>query len=254
MGLVIVFVMSAANADDDGCSTHTGSGQDLGQEVGVLITGAVERPGRYDEAGSQSTAQMLAQAGGLKRSAYPLGVMVLRPNIVNEQSRVALPVIEPSNIALDAMQVFMGLSDPCTRQVVERVVNEAGWQRVAIDIDPVAQRGSRTTSSTLVDGDIVIVPQRTSGVMVVGHVLHPGVVQFQSTADARSYIDDAGGTASGARLGDAFVYLPHGVRRPLSASVWDYQRQNVPPGSVIVVPGTTDSSSRLWHQLTRFLD
>lgn len=257
-GLALVLAMSAASADDGGeCDALLGFATDVTNSSGALVVGAVEHPGQYVEAGGAPIWQVLEMAGGMQPSAYPLGVKVFRRGVTNRvgpEGSEALLSASPSNIALDAMQIFMGLAGRCTRHIAGHIVDDSHWQRIAIEINPAAGHRNRTAATRLIDGDVLIVPQRPSGVMVAGYVLHPGMVAFRSTADARDYIDDAGGLASGARLGNAFVYLPHGVRRPLSASVWNYQRQNVPPGSVIIVPGITDTSSRLWRQLTRYLD
>ena len=69
-------------------------------------------------------------------------------------------------------------------------------------------------------------------------------VDFETGKLVEDYIEGAGGLLGGARLEVAGVYLPSGELRPLDQSPWKYQPQNVPPGSIVVVPYRNESLQR----------
>jgi len=178
--------------------------------------------------------QVLGEEAIASPEHYPLGAMILRP--MGDVSPNA--VGSPSPVQALVRVQLLSYGDACARRVTEALAfGGAAYIRLPLALDYVSRQRAHTGDARLQDGDILYLPPHTSSVMVVGSVSAPGAVDFQVGADARDYIQAAGGWSSGADRSGSFVYLPDGQRRQLSATFWNYQRRNVPPGSVVVVPG-----------------
>ncbi len=79
-------------------------------------------------------------------------------------------------------------------------------------------------------------PKRPISVTVIGQVLNPGSLAFTPGASLKQYLERAGGYAQAADEGRVFVILPNGTAQKFKTSFWNYKSQDIPPGSVIVVP------------------
>lgn len=167
----------------------------------VVVRGAVHAPGTYLPRPGETLSQMLARAGGYTGEAYPFGVVLQRPE--NAVARA------------DASQL-------ATLRVV-----------VQADRAVVAARPDRDTR--LEPGDKLYVPRRPDFVTVAGAVRNPGVSGFVPGAPAEAYLERAGGAAADADYERIVLVLPNGAVEPLRLSSWNYERREVPPGSLIAV-------------------
>ena len=85
-------------------------------------------------------------------------------------------------------------------------------------------------------GDKITWPQRAPIVRVMGEVQSAATLQFVTGKKAATYLAEAGGYTAFADAGRAFVLLPDGRARPLSASSWNRDDTSIPPGSTLIVP------------------
>jgi protein involved in polysaccharide export with SLBB domain len=67
-------------------------------------------------------------------------------------------------------------------------------------------------------------------------VLNPGSVAFKPGLSVKQYVEQAGGYSQGADSGRVFVILPNGSAQRFKSSFWNYETNEIPPGSEIVVP------------------
>lgn len=166
---------------------------------------------------------------------YPLGAMLLRPR--GGATSLSTHVEPAAEQALIQMQLLL-YRDACARRIGRTLqTSEDAYLRMPVALDYVSRQRAPIDNMRLQAGDILYLPPLPSSVLVVGAVASPGAVDFQPAMDAREYIQAAGGWGRGADRSETFVYLPDGKRRALSATFWNYERRNIPPGSVIVVPG-----------------
>jgi len=197
--------------------------------------------------GSVTISQAIERAGGFREDAYPLGAMLLRriPPL-SVAPRGGMAYADLSAGALEALQIAMtGPFGGNTRKALVDVLRrERGLVRLPVAVDPAMRRRFPERDLPLQAGDVLYVPQRPGTVAVIGAVSAPGTVRFSTGRLVEDYLDEAGGLLDGARLEHAGVVLPSGQLRELALSPWKYQPQDIPPGSVVVVPYKNESLQR----------
>ena len=213
-------------------------------EVGAInVRGEVRFPGRYVIARGERYSELLARAGGLNENAFAYGTVFTRASARSQEEaanrRVAADLreslvnaatlgISPQNASATANTAVLDL--------VQRLESATPVGRVVIEADPSVLVGRAGADFLLEPNDEIFIPKRPNFVAVTGQVLSPGSLAFTSGASPEHYIKQAGGYADAADSGRSFLVLPNGEARPLQQSFWKYQRESIPPGSVIVVP------------------
>ncbi|WP_420427126.1 capsule biosynthesis GfcC family protein [Algiphilus sp.] len=181
--------------------------------------------------------ELLGEAAIASVGHYPLGAMLLRPLATSGSRAIDRDTDSYATSTLVALQLLL-YSGPCASDMRARLsAYPKDYIRLPLKLDPVAVQRDAAQAVRWQAGDLLFLPAIPTAVLVAGAVKSPGAIDFVSDADARDYIRSAGGWARGADRSETFVYLPNGERRPIRAAFWNYERRNVPPGSVIVVPG-----------------
>jgi protein involved in polysaccharide export with SLBB domain len=205
----------------------------------ISVTGEVLQPGDYIFARSETLQEVIERAGGLSQTAYPLGVVLSR-EAVREQQRAANSILA-SEVEASILQLSQSDVSSAKDQVqallgfAERLRNQEVVGRLTVNVlvsDPSAP-------IFLEDGDEVFVPKRPSYVSVIGSVQKETMASYSSNKIFPDYIAAAGGLNSGADKRSIYVLLPNG--ESVSAS----QDVVIPPGAVVVVPPKTDKLSIL---------
>jgi len=205
----------------------------------ISVSGEVLQPGDYIFSRSETLQEVIEKAGGLSRTAYPLGVVLSR-EAVKEQQREANKIlageVEASILQLSQSDVT-GAQDQVLAILgfAERLRDQEVTGRLTVNVlisDPSAP-------VFLEDGDLVYVPKRPSYVSVIGSVQKETMASYSSSNTFPDYIASAGGLNSGADKKNIYVLLPNGE------SVKATQDVVVPPGAVVVVPPKTDKLSIL---------
>ena len=216
----------------------------------VTVAGAVERPiriGRGSLEGGVRVNDAIEQAGGLTRDAYAIGAFLFRriPSLATAP-RGSSAYADLSAGALEALQIAMAgpYADEVRDALIDVLRRDRGFVRMPVAADAAMQRRFPERNPILKHGDVLYIPQRTGNIAVLGAVSAPGYTTFETGSLVEDYIEGAGGLLGGARLAVAGVYLPSGELRPLDQSPWKYQPQNVPPGSIVVVPYRNESLQR----------
>lgn len=232
LALGLTVMLACGNAAASACDvavlqSHFASGA-------VHLVGAVAEPGAVVPDDGARASDVIKQAGGLVDGAFPLGAVLLRPS-TGVASGAARGMARTST----ATQIAMGASgsDAILDAARDALATDGCLMRVPVAVDAVTRMRDPDADAVLQGGDVLFVPYRAGSVAVVGAVSEPGLVDFEPGATVAAYIERAGGWASGAHRGEVTVYLPQGSARPLHPNPWHYQPENVPPGSVIRVPG-----------------
>jgi protein involved in polysaccharide export with SLBB domain len=116
--------------------------------------------------------------------------------------------------------------------------------RVAIDVPLAMKKRKSPDNLLLVDGDVIVVPQRSSVVTVRGAVNAANVVAYVPGKDIDYYIGQAGGPSRNADKRHAFVTQPTGKRE---TRTW-FARPEPLPGSLVVVPELDPQYKTNWVQ------
>ena len=205
----------------------------------ISLSGEVLQPGDYIFSRSETLQEVIEKAGGLSRTAYPLGVVLSR-EAVNEQQREANEIMA-SEVEASVLQLSQSDVAGAKDQVLailgfaERLRDQEVTGRLTVNVlvsDPSAP-------IFLEDGDKVYVPKRPSYVSVIGSVQKETMASYSSNKTFPDYIAAAGGLNSGADKKNIYVLLPNGESLKATKDVV------VPPGAVVVVPPKTDKLSIL---------
>jgi protein involved in polysaccharide export with SLBB domain len=212
----------------------------------VTVGGEVVRPGTYSIERGDTIADLVARAGGLTKTAYPLGAVLSRSSLVESE--------RASNFELaKQLRESMLLNSQSDDNRDEEIAAVLGFAQELEGSKPTGRQvvniadGEEATFVLLEDGDRLVVPKRPSHVRVIGAVYSELAALYREGASPMDYVDDAGGLTRFADPRRSFIILPNGRSIPVNL------RRNgssvpVPPGSVIVVPPKLDRVSTM--QLT----
>jgi protein involved in polysaccharide export with SLBB domain len=214
----------------------------------VTLVGEVLRPGVYDIRRGERLSELLQRAGGLTPQAYAYGTVFTREAVrLRQQDGFARAArdIETSLLSVAAGQANagglgqrpdLGGLVAAGRELANTLRQAQAAGRMVVEANPVMLAARPDLDVLLEPGDLIVIPKRPTEVTVVGSVLNPGSLQFQSGWRATDYVRAAGGTQRFADTSRAFVVLPNGQSAPAGLSGWQAGGPPVPPGSLVVVP------------------
>ena len=165
----------------------------------ISVSGEVLQPGDYIFSRSETLQEVIEKAGGLSRTAYPLGVVLSR-EAVKEQQREANKLLA-SEVEASVLQLSQSDVAGAKNQVqailgfAERLRDQEVTGRLTVNVlisDPSAP-------IFLEDGDKVYVPKRPSYVSVIGSVQKETMASYSSNKTFPDYIAAAGGLNSWCR-------------------------------------------------------
>ncbi|MDA0754151.1 MAG: SLBB domain-containing protein [Candidatus Marinimicrobia bacterium] len=216
----------------------------------VSIEGAVLRPGNYKMIEGQSVFDLIEEAGGYTKNAFPAGAIYLNEEAktINENALEKLyddfidGIIETLQRSASQMDItpLVNLS----QQIKDAKPNG----RIIVDL--------LDDSSEIIikDKDSLVIPEKNNNVFIFGEVQNEGALLYKRGADLEFYLSEASGLKKQANLQSIYIMYPNGKtkqfnrKRNLFAS--RSQEIVIEPGSVIYVPKKIDDalSSRLTAQ------
>lgn len=183
----------------------------------VYVRGEVVFEGQYALQTKQDhISSIIAAAGGLSQYAYAAGARLIRRMDDEEKMR------------RDQLLAMNRASNDKT-EVDENKLEMGDYYYVAIDLLGAINRPGSAEDFILRDGDMLIIPTRSTTVKINGEVFYPNTVSFVPNKKARYYVNQAGGYSSLARKSKVYVIYANG--KVLKAS-----RAKIAPGCEIVVP------------------
>lgn len=213
------------------------------QENGLIrLSGEVAHPGTYEIRRGEKLSEVITRAGGLAPTAYPYGTVFLRQRIKEEKKqyyqKAAQELQNAMIFAMSRQRAAAGTEASATALTTNlmnqlKTIDPTG--RMVVEADPTVLQVHPELDSMLEVGDEIYIPRRPSSILVMGEVLNPGAVQFQSGKKADDYISAVGGLTRLADEDRIYAILPNGSAEPLKISSWNFQPKLLPPGSVIYV-------------------
>lgn len=218
------------------------------QPVLVTLAGEVARPGRYYVAPGTRLADVVAQAGGLTRDAFPYASVVTRESVKAQQRASYARAIGDMELLLRTQPLVSPrrgqvATPELVSSVVERMKAREPNGRLVFDlpVDAAALPGDLV----LENDDAIYVPTRPITVGVFGAVPSPATFSYRPGSTIGDVIAAAGGIG---RLGDrsgVFVVRANGrvlaeKRRTLRAPAL--------PGDLVYVPLDADRGA-FWERL-----
>ena len=188
------------------------------EQQNVTIEGEVQFEGTYALSNKgQRLSELLKQAGGLTKRAYPEGTKLLRLMTPEERDQMETMLRtaqrNSGNDSIDVKKLVTNINYP-----------------VGIEMDKALENPGSEDDPLLREGDRIIVPRYDGTVKINGEVLYPNTVRFKEGKNAKYYIDLAGGTTSTAKESQTIIIYMNGM-------VAKADRKHKPrPGCQIVVP------------------
>ena len=188
------------------------------EQQNVTIEGEVQFRGNYTlTSSSQRLSEIIKQAGGLTKRAYPEGAKLLR-QMTQEEREMMETMLRTAqrnsgNDSIDVKKLLTLTTFP-----------------VAIELDKALANPGSDDDPYLREGDRIVVPRYTSTVSINGEVLYPNTVRYKAGEKADYYIDLAGGVSSSGKRSQTIIIYMNGM-------VAKADRKHKPrPGCQIVVP------------------
>ena len=188
------------------------------EQQNVTVEGEVQFRGNYTLTSSrQRLSEIIKQAGGLTKHAYPEGAKLLRQMTPEErelmETMLRTAQRNSGNDSIDLKKLLTLTTFP-----------------VAIELDKALAAPGSDDDLYLREGDRIVIPRFTSTVSINGEVLYPNTVRYKAGEDADYYLDLAGGVCSTGKRSQTIIIYMNGM-------VAKADRKHKPkPGCQIVVP------------------
>ena len=188
------------------------------EQQNITIEGEIQFQGIYAlSSKNQRLSEIVKQAGGLTKRAYPEGTKLLR-QMTQEERDMMETVLRTAqrNSGKDTIDV-------------KKLLTNATYP-VGIELEKALKYPGTEDDPILREGDRIVVPQYDGTVKINGEVLYPNTVYFKDGKKADYYINLAGGATSTAKKSKTIIIYMNGM-------VARADRKHKPrPGCQIVVP------------------
>ena len=182
----------------------------------VELQGEFIYPGFYNIKKHEKISDLIRRAGGFTDLAYEYGAVFTRISVAEQQKlsfernadyieqSIADSISRPSlkDISADSFAPLSAL--------IQRLRDLDPPGRQVIIADPLKIKSDPKLDFTLQDGDRLIIPSRPTQVTVVGEVINPSSLTFDTNAGLEDYIVSVGGFKETANGKGIFIMLPNG--------------------------------------------
>ena len=190
------------------------------EQENVVVEGEVMYAGTYTLAvKGQRISQIIANAGGLKKTAYAQGARLIRKRTVEERARQ------------EALMMAARRSAGSGKDSIDISKLDVGpTYAVGIELDKALSHPGGDADIQLRDGDRIIIPEYSGTVKINGEVMYPNTVSFVKGKNHKYYVNLAGGYGDQAKKRQTYIIYMNG-------NVAKADRKHKPqPGCEIVVP------------------
>ena len=202
----------------------------------IYLSGEFKVPGDYPFSRMEPLSEIIHRAGGLTDTAYPLGAVLERKSIKEQEkasNNILAAQLEASVLTLAQSDIDgVGEQIKAVLGFSQQLRNQPTTGRMTINI-------MDNNGLYLQDGDKLMIPKRPSHVSVVGAVQRTTVADYSKNKTYKDYIFSAGGLTKMADIRKTYLLLPNGESRLISKNTV------IPVGSVVVIPPKIDKLSVL---------
>ena len=210
----------------------------------VTLMGEFKNPGTYSISSKETLSSLYKRAGGLTQHAYPTGGILTRKSVRDlEVKAIARAKSELSEILSSA--VTSGYLQQNSTDLIGLISlmtdlsNTTAIGRLVTELDPIILQRNPDRDNYLEPGDVIYMPTMQRVVTVVGQILNPVTVPYDSALSFEDYIDLAGGVKSDADTNRIYAILPNGISQRNSSGLFSFasmRQKDLLPGSTIIVP------------------
>ncbi|MDO9154337.1 MAG: SLBB domain-containing protein [Paludibacter sp.] len=226
----------------------------------VLVEGEVIYPGSYNITNkAEKISDVVKRAGGFTAYAYPRGAFLIRSERTNDIEQKLLKIMQEnsrnqlensSSKSIDANVLkasgaasLQGIADMDSLQkklsgsgVINKIFVPEGV--VGLNLSELMKNPGGKYDLKLEEGDVIYVPRELQTVRVLGQVLFPTIVQYDSGNSLKDYISGSGGFSVNANRAKVFVLYANGSAKSTKSFLGIRIYPKVEPGSRIIVPET----------------
>jgi len=210
----------------------------------VTLVGEFKNPGTYSISPKETLSNLYKRVGGLTEHAYSAGGILTRKSVMDlEMKAITRAKAELSEILSSAVTSgylkqnstdLIGLISLMTN-----LSNTTAIGRLVTELDPMILQKNPAIDNYLEPGDVIFMPAMQRVVTIVGQVLNPVTVPYDSSLKFEDYIDLAGGIKSDADKKKIYAILPNGISSRNSSGLFglaSLRQDDLLPGSTIIVP------------------
>lgn len=211
-------------------------------EISITLTGQFRFPGTYSVRNGEKLSHLLERAGGFTESAYLYGTVFTRKSVAAMENASFQKTADDMETAIASALIAGRLASGDITAVsafIQNLRQTRSPGRLVVDIDPINIARDPEKDFYLEAGDRIHLPMRTNSITVVGDVYSPTTLPFKSSQRVKDYVKQSGGFRWGADKNSSFLILPDGQARNISSGIWKFSKNEVAPGSTIVVPKST---------------
>ncbi|MBT5387314.1 MAG: hypothetical protein HOL11_00735, partial [Porticoccaceae bacterium] len=221
--------------------------------------GEVQFPGVYSFARGETLSDVILRAGGLTDLAHSKAAVFLRESLKLQEQKQLEELQERLKAELATAgieRINEGKSSDLkdAKKLLDELSSTEALGRLVIEL-PGIMEGTQDDIQ-LKDGDVLIIPQYTQEVTVLGEVQQPTAHVFQPRFDFRDYIDLSGGPNSRADGKRIYIVKADGsVVLPKSSGWLSRRRFPIEPGDTVVVPLDLDRKDGLavWAEASQII-
>ena len=243
------------------------------EEKSIQILGQVNLPGTYPiESADERISDVIGKANGLNEFAYPAGATLIRKsefnrssndqqekksnllnflnnmdttlysesdlvviNKINEELRYDQNKNSPKNENLSALAKKNRIKE-ISNNNTGADINLKEAESIALDLTNILSNPGSIDDLILEDGDIINIPKKLSTVSVMGKVLYPNTIGFESSKGLKYYINEAGGFNNRAKRKHTYVVYANGNAAKTNNFLGIKFYPKIAPGTEIIVP------------------
>jgi protein involved in polysaccharide export with SLBB domain len=199
----------------------------------VKISGEVSKPGIYFISPEDRLSDLIKQAGGYKKSAYPTGGVLIRKSAL-ELEKLFNEKLYDETIKNLSSSMVQGEEIPF--EAVSIILNEfksiKPSGRVITQFNTTLLEKNISSDLILENGDMISIPKRSNTIYVFGEVLSPGPQSFNSQYSVKDFINRAGGLTANVDKSAIILVQPNGETRLIKMGLFP-RNDLILPGSVI---------------------
>ena len=243
------------------------------EEKSIQILGQVNLPGTYPiESADERISDVIGKANGLNEFAYPAGATLIRKSEFNRNSNDQQE--KKSNLLNFLNNMDTTLYSESDLVVINKINEELGYDQnknnpknenlsalaqknrikeisnnntgadinlkeaesIALDLTNILSNPGSIDDLILEDGDIINIPKKLSTVSVMGKVLYPNTIGFESSKGLKYYINEAGGFNNRAKRKHTYVVYANGNAAKTNSFLGIKFYPKIAPGTEIIVP------------------
>jgi len=214
----------------------------------IRLEGEFNSPGLYTIAPGETLGNLIAKAGGLTPQAYLFGAEFTRLSVRRSQqarmedyisdleSELALRTRERQESAIDSSNLALINSELASqRRIIDNLRSLRSTGRIILGLKPDSNDISTIAGLTLENGDVFMVPPRSSVINVFGAVYNPSSFIHDGNQQAESYLNLTGGITRTADRNRMYIIRADGSVLP-NQNIKNFLRTKLNPGDTLVVP------------------